>query len=260
MRAGNEMIVLRRKRQQPQPALVRLVLIGVEFPRHLRPIELKRWDVNGIAPDQNAFAAARNAKAAVTHFMAMSADNVDMCPEMVFGFEWLRHVVKSLKPRFGAKKAEFFPGNEQTRQARESVPAISKYKTMDVIEMRMGEADGADFFDIDAGLVQRLGKPAHGGVPGIRGAGIDQRYLIAIVNREGVDGEPELTAKQGDLFRQVIAKWHVAVLPKPPDRHVDIAIAQRGDAQVTKGVGLIKVARNYAMHLSIRSLNIDSLR
>ena len=99
--------------------------------------------------------------------MTMSADNVDMCPEMVSGFEWLRHAVKSFEPRFGAKKAEFFPGNEQARQARESVAAVSEHKTMDVIEMRMGEADGADFFDIDAGFVQRLGKPAHGRVPGI---------------------------------------------------------------------------------------------
>lgn len=167
MRAGNETMIVRRKRQQPQPALVRLVPIPIEFPRHLGPIELKRWDVNGIAPDQNVFAAARNAKAAVAHFMAMSADNFDMCPKMVSGFEWLRHAVKSFKPRFGAKQAEFFARNEQAGQARERVPAVSKHKAMDVVEMRMGEADGADFFDIDTGFVQRLGKPAHGGVPGI---------------------------------------------------------------------------------------------
>ena len=102
MRAGNEVMIVRRKGQQPQPALARLVLIRVELPCHLRPIELKRWDVNGVAPDQNGLAAARSAKAAVTHFMAVSADNVDMCPETVFGLERLRHVVKSLEPRFGA--------------------------------------------------------------------------------------------------------------------------------------------------------------
>nr|WP_246686788.1 hypothetical protein [Mesorhizobium sp. B2-4-19] len=126
MRAGNEVMIVGRKRQQPQPARARLVLIRVVLPRHLGPIELQRWDVNGIAPDQNAFAAARAAKAAVTHFMAMSTDNVDMCSETVSGLEWFRHVVKSLKPRFRAEEVEFLPGNEQARQARKSVPAIGK--------------------------------------------------------------------------------------------------------------------------------------
>jgi hypothetical protein len=191
--------------------------------------------------------------------MAMSADNVDMCPETVSGLERLRHVVKSLEPRHGMEEAELLPGNEQVRQARERVPAVGKHEAMDVVEMRMGEADGTDFSDIDAGFAQRLGKPAHGGVPGIRGAGIDQDDLASIVNREGVDGEPELTAKQRDLWRQVIIKWLAAVLPKPPDRHVDISIAQGGDAQVTKSIGLIKFARSYAMHfLPIRS--VDNLR
>lgn len=248
MRAGNETMIVRRKRQQPQPALSCLVLIVVELPRHLRPVELKRWDVNGIAPDQNALAAARNAKAAVTHFMAMSADNVHMCPETVSGFEWSCHVVKPFEPRFGAKQAEFPPGNEQARQARESISTIGKHKAMDVVEMRMGEADGADSSDIDAGLVHRLGKPAHGGVPCIRGASVDQHDLMSIVDREGIDGEPELTTNQRDLFRQFVAKWLVAVLPKPPDRHVDIAIAQGGDAQVTKNVGRMKFARSCAVH------------
>ncbi|WP_287276199.1 hypothetical protein [Mesorhizobium sp.] len=128
MRAGNETMIVRRKGQQPQPALARLVLIVVELPRHLRPIELKRWDVNGIAPDQNALAAARNAKAAVTHFMAMSADNVHMCPETVPGFEWLRHAMKPFELRFGAKQAEFLPRNEQARQVWESIPAVGKHK------------------------------------------------------------------------------------------------------------------------------------
>lgn len=258
MRAGNEALIVGRKRQQPQPALARLVLILIELPRHLRPVELKRWDVDGVAPDQNVFAAARNAKAAVTDLVAMSADNVDMGSETVSGFERLRHLVKSLEPRFGAEEAEFLPGNEQARQARESVPAVGKHKAMDVVEMRMGEADGADFFDIDAGFVQRLGKPAHGRVPGIRGAGIDEYYLIPIVDREGVDGEPELTANQRELWRQVIAKWFVAALPKPSDRHVDIAIAQGGDAQVAKSVGGMKFARSHAVHLPI--LSGDSLR
>lgn len=237
MRAGNETVVLRRKRQQLQPALARLILIRIEFPRHLGPIELKRRDVNGVAPDQDAFAAARSAKAAVTHFMAVSVDNVHMCSETVSGLEGFRHVVKSLQPCFGAEEAEFLPGNEQARQARESVPAVGKHKTLDVVEMRVGEADGADSSDIYAGFVQRLGKPAHGRVPGIRSACVDEFYFLPIVNREGVDGEPELTTNQRDLFRQFIAKWLVAVLSEPPDRHIDIAIAQGGDAQVTKSVG-----------------------
>lgn len=241
MRAGNETMFVGCKRQQPQPAFARLVLIGVEFPRHLRSIELKRWDVNGVAPNQNAFAAARNAKAAMSRFMAMSVDNVDMCPDTVSGFEGFCHAVKSFEPRFGAKKGEFFPGNEQARQARESVAAVGKHKTMDVVEMRVGEADGTDSSDIDASFVQRLGKSAHGGMPGVRGAGIDQDDPVSIVNREGIDGKPELTSNQRDLLRQFIAKW-LAALPKPSDRHVDIAIAQGGDAQVTKIVGLIKVA------------------
>lgn len=253
MRAGNETVIVRRKRQQPQPALARLVLIRVELPRHLGPIELQRWDVNGIAPDQDAFAAARSAKAAVTHFMAVSADDVDMCPETVSSLEWFRHVVKPFQPRFGAEEVEFLSGNEQARQARESVPAVGKHQTLDVVEMRMGEADDADSSGIDAGLVQRLGKPAHGRMPGIRGTSIDQDHFMSIVNREGVDGKPELAADQSDLLRQVIAKWLVAVLPKPPYRHVDIAIAQGSDAQVTKSVGLIKFARSYAVHLPIRS-------
>ncbi len=253
MRAGNEVMIVRRKGQQPQPALARLVLIRVELPCHLRPIELKRWDVNGVAPDQNGLAAARSAKAAVTHFMAVSADNVDMCPETVFGLEWFRHVVKSLEPRFGAEQGELLPGNEQARQARESVPAVGKHETLDVVEMSMGEAHGADSFDIDAGFVQRLGKPAHGRVPGICSTSIDQDDLMPIVNREGVDGESELTANQSDLFRQVVAKRLVAALPEPPDRHVDIAVAQGGDAQVTKSVGGMKFARSYAVHLPIRS-------
>jgi hypothetical protein len=242
MSACSEMIIVSCKRQQPQPALTRLFLIRIEFPRHFRPIELKRWNVNGVAPDQDALAAARNAKAAVPHFMAMCADDVDMCPGTVSRFEWFGHVVKSSKPRFGAKQAEFLPGNEQARQARETVPAISKHKTMDMVEMRMGEAYGADTSDINAGFVQRLGKPAHGRVPGIRSASIDQDDLISIVNREGIDGEPELTANQWDLFRQFIAKWLVAALAKPSDRHVDIAIAQGSDAQVTKSVGRMKFA------------------
>ncbi|ESZ29329.1 hypothetical protein X734_06950 [Mesorhizobium sp. L2C084A000] len=242
MRAGDETMIVGCKRQQPQPAFARLVLIGVEFPCHLRSIELKRWDVNGVAPNQNGFAAGRNTKAAVSRFMAMSADNVDMCPDTVSGFEGFRHAVKSFEPRFGAKKAEFFPGNEQARQARESVAAVGKHKTMDVVEMRVGEADGTDSSCIDASFVQRLGKSAHGGMPGVRGAGIDQDDPVSIVNREGIDGKPELTTNQRDLLRQFIAKWLVAALPKPSDRHVDIAIAQGGDAQVTKIVGLIKVA------------------
>lgn len=248
MRARNETMIVRRKRQQPQPALARLVLIVVELPRHLRPIELKRWDVNGIAPDQNALAAARNAKAAVTDLVAMRADNVNMGIEAVFGFEWLRHAMKPFEPRFGAKQAEFLPGNEQARQVWESIPAVGKHKAMDVVEMRMGEADGADSSDIDAGFVQRLGKPAHGGVPGIRGAGIDQSYLMSIVDREGIDGKPELTTNQRDLFRQFVVKWLVAVLPEPSGRHVDIAIAQGGDAQVTQSVGRSKFARSYPVH------------
>lgn len=173
MRAGNETMIVGCKRQQPQPAFARPVLIGIEFPRHLRSIELKRWDVNRVAPNQNAFAAARNTKAAVSRFMAMSVDNVDMRPDTVSGFKWFRHAVKSFKPRFGAKKAEFFPRNKQARQAREGVPAVGKHKTMDVVEMRMGEVDGADSPGIDASFVQRLGKSAHGGMPGIRGAGVD---------------------------------------------------------------------------------------
>jgi len=161
-------------------------------------------------------------------------------------------VVKSLEPRHGMEEAELLPGNEQVRQARERVPAVGKHEAMDVVEMRMGEADGVDASDIDTGLVQRLGKPAHGRVPGIRSAGIDQCYLMSIVNREGVDGKPELAANQRDLFGQLIAKRLVAALPKPPDRHVDVAIAQGGDAQVTKSVGPIKFARSYAVHLPIR--------
>ncbi|WP_292183826.1 hypothetical protein [Mesorhizobium sp.] len=57
-----------------------------------------------------------------------------------------------------------------------------------------------------------------------------------------------MTTDQRDLFRQFIAKWLVAALPKPSDRHVDIAIAQGSDAQVTKIVGRMKVARSYAVH------------
>ncbi|UDL88807.1 hypothetical protein LGH82_27425 [Mesorhizobium sp. PAMC28654] len=79
-------------------------------------------------------------------------------------------------------------------------------------------------------------------------ASIDQDDLISIVNREGIDGESELTANQWDLFRQFVAKWLVVALAKPSDRHVDIAIAQGSDAQVTKSVGRMKSARCCAVH------------
>jgi hypothetical protein len=87
MRARNEMIVVRCECQHPQSAFACLVLILIELPRHFRVVELKRWNVNGVSPNQEAFAAARNAKAAVTHFMAMSANGFNMCLEAFSGFE-----------------------------------------------------------------------------------------------------------------------------------------------------------------------------
>lgn len=87
MRACNEMIVVRCECQQPQSAFARLVLILIELPGHFRSVELKRWNVNGVSPNQEAFAAARNAKAAVTYFMAISANSFNMCLETFSGFE-----------------------------------------------------------------------------------------------------------------------------------------------------------------------------
>ena len=87
MRARNEMIVVRCECQHPQSAFACLVLILIELPRHFRSAELKRWNVNGVSPNQEVFAAARNANAAVTHFMAMSTTRFNMCPETFSGFE-----------------------------------------------------------------------------------------------------------------------------------------------------------------------------
>ena len=87
MRTCNEMVVICRKRQNPQPAFARLLLIRIEFPRHFRSAELKRGNVNGVSPNQDAFAAARNAKATVPDFMAMSADRFDICAYTFAGFE-----------------------------------------------------------------------------------------------------------------------------------------------------------------------------
>jgi len=58
------------------------------------------------------------------------------------------------------------------------------------------------------------------------------------------------------LIFQLVAKWLVTGLPEPPERHINIAVAQRGDTQLANSVGRMKPAGSYAVHLSIRSSDI----
>lgn len=75
--------------------------------------------------------------------------------------------MKAFEPRNGTKEVKFLLRNQQTRHPGKSLSTVSKHKTMDMVEMSMGEHDGADSFGLDASFNQRLRKAAHGGMPGI---------------------------------------------------------------------------------------------
>ena len=103
--------------------------------------------------------------------------------------------MKAFEPRLGTKEIKFLLRNQQTRHPGKSLSTVSKHKTMDMVEMSMGEHHGADSFGLDASFDQRLGKATHGRMPSIRRTSIDQGYRASIVNCECIDGKPELSVE-----------------------------------------------------------------
>jgi hypothetical protein len=86
-------------------------------------------------------------------------------------------------------------------------------------------------------------------VPGVRRAGVDQGHFRAIVDGEGVDRKPELTADELNLGWQVIPKDFIAWLTQAGSRHIDMTIAQRGEDKAAKPVRSVQHSCCDAFHL-----------
>ncbi len=118
---------------------------------------------------------------------------------------------------------------------------------MDVVEVGVGEGHRPDPVDGDAGFAQRLRQPAHGGMPGIRRPGVDQCDIGAVVEREGVDRQPQLAADKAQRGRGVVQ--HLVAGPAQSRyRHVDMAVAQRGDGQRADRIGCMELSGVTAFH------------
>src|ERR1044072_4844918 len=111
-----------------------------------------------VSPNQNGFSFACDAEACVSDFMAGGGYSFSIGVNSLPGLECFCAFVKTLEPRLGAEHVEFFPGDEQTRQLRESVVAIRKDQPVDMVDVRVGEGDRPHSVNGDVRLTQRLRK------------------------------------------------------------------------------------------------------
>ena len=132
--------------------------------------------------------------------------------------------MKTLEPCLGAERLQLFLGYEQARELRECILAIGKDQPVDVVDVRMGKSNCSNFVGRDIRFTQCLRNRPHAWEPSIRRSRIDQRNIVSIVNREGVDRQSQVPTDKAHLLRQVIAEYFIAGLTQSRDRHVDVAI------------------------------------
>ena len=114
--------------------------------------------MHNVAPNQNAFTSACDAEARVSGFMARSSDCFDVGANSQPGVERFCTLMKTFEPRLGAEHVELFLGDEEARQLRKCVIALGKDKSVDMVEVRVGEGNRPDSADSNVRFAQRLWK------------------------------------------------------------------------------------------------------
>lgn len=74
------------------------------------------------------------------------------------GLECFCAFMKALEPRLRAEHVELFLGYEQARQLRESILAVGKDQSVDMVDVRMGEGNRPNPVGGDVRFTQRFRK------------------------------------------------------------------------------------------------------
>src|ERR1700677_4736343 len=154
--------------------------------------------------------------------------------------------MKRFEARLRPEQPQFRFGDKQPRQLRKRIPAIRENEPIDMVDMRVGEGNRSNPLRRDLRLGQGLRKQPHARAPRVRSARVDQTDRFPVIQSKSVHRKPQLSLDKGYLRRQVSLEYCVLRLAQSRDRHIDIAITQRGQSESPELVGDMMIARGNA--------------
>ena len=200
MRASHPTALLRRLLQQAQTAGPRGVLVGVELPGELRPLELDGGHMDRVPPDQQLACAGRHAKAGRASLVTRRRSDLEHVSEDLAGAERPGPIVKAREPRLASEQRHLRFGHPQLLERREGVSSAGQDQPVRVILVRVGQGYKRDPTGVDPGLREGFGEPSHARQPGVRGPCVHQSEPSRGVDEKRVDRQAQLTVVKRDLL------------------------------------------------------------